>query len=99
MTDESINLALSLIHGPFTHIGGLNDSSIGKCKQFDIVSLENGNIQILHAGSMHWICATNMTREKLSNQVHYIFDSLFLKKIQRDVIHEIAASSFFPEVS
>ena len=32
LTDESINLAISLIHEQFPHIGGLTDSSIGKCQ-------------------------------------------------------------------
>ena len=58
---------------------------------------ENGNIQILRAGSMHWICVANMTRGKSSNQVHYIFDSLFSRKIQQDIIHQITAYSFCPK--
>ena len=32
LTDESINLAMSLIHEQFPHIGGLTDSSLGKCQ-------------------------------------------------------------------
>ena len=58
---------------------------------------ENGNIQILRAGSLHWICVANMTRGKSSNQVHYIFDSLFSRKIQQDIIHQITAYSFCPK--
>ena len=77
-----------------SHIGGLTDSSIGKCQQFDIVPRENGYIQILHADSMHCICVANMTSGKSSNQVHYVFDSLFSRKVQQDVIHQIAAYSF-----
>ena len=97
LTEESINLAVSLIHEQFSHIGGLTDSSIGKCQQFDIAPRENGYIQILHAGSMQWICVANMTSRKSSNQVHYVFDSLFSRKVQQDVIHQIVAYSFCPE--
>ena len=97
LTDGSINLGMSLIHEQCSHIAGLTDSSIGKCQQFDIVPRENGYIQILHAGSMHWICVTNMNIGKSSNQVHYVFDSLFSRKIQQDVIHQIAAYSFCSE--
>ena len=97
LTDESINLAMSLIHEQFSHIACLTDSTIGKCQQFDIVPRENGYIQILHAGSMHWICVANMTIGKSSNQVHYVFDSLFSRKTQQDVIHQIAAYSFCSE--
>ena len=46
---------------------------------------------------MHWICVANMTSGKSSNQVHYVFDSLFSRKIQQDVIHQIAAYSFCSE--
>ena len=46
---------------------------------------------------MHWICVANMTSGKSSSQVHYVFDSLFSRKIQQDVIHQIAAYSFCPE--
>ena len=98
LTDESINLAMSLIHEQFPHSGGLTDSSIGKCQQFDIAPRENSYIQILHAGSMDWISAANMASGKLSNQVHYVFDNLFSRKIQQDVIHQIIATySFCPE--
>ena len=44
LTDESINLAMGLIHEQFPHIGGLTDSSIGKCQQYDIVPRGNGYI-------------------------------------------------------
>ena len=46
---------------------------------------------------MHCICVANMTSGKSSNQVHYVFDSLFSRKIQQDVIHQIAAYSFCSE--
>ena len=68
MSDQSTNLAMGLIHEQFLHIGGLADFSTGKCQQFDIVSRENGCIEILHAGSMHWICVANITSGKSSNQ-------------------------------
>ena len=77
---------MSMIHEQFPNIIGLTDSSIGKCQQFDIVTVEYGYIQKLHVGSMYWTCLANMTSGKPSNQVHYIFDSLFLRKIQQDVI-------------
>ena len=97
LTDESINLAMGLIHENFPHIGGLTDSSRGKCQQFANVLRENGYIQILHASSMRWICVANMISGKSSNQMHYVFDSLFSQKIQQDVIHQVAAYSFCPE--
>ena len=93
LTDESIN-ATGLIHEQFPNIGGLSDSSIDKWPQFDIVPRENGYIQILYAGSVHWICVANMASGKSSNQMHYVFDSLFSRKILQDVIHQIAAYSF-----
>ena len=38
-----------------------------------------------------------MTNGKWSNQVHYVFESLFSQKIQQDVIHQIAGYSFCPQ--
>ena len=38
-----------------------------------------------------------MNSGKPFNQVHYIFDSLFSRKRQQDVISQIAAYSFSPE--
>ena len=64
-----------------SHIGGLTDSPIFKYQQLDIVPREKGYIQILHAGSMHWICVANMIGGKSSNQMHYVFDCLFLRKV------------------
>ena len=83
LTDESINLAMSLIHEQSSHIAGLTDSSIGKCQQFDIAPREKGYIQILQAGSMHRNCVTNMTSGKSSNQVHYVSDSYFREKYSK----------------
>ena len=43
---------------------------------------------------MRWICVANMTSGKSSNQLHYVFDGLFSRKMQQDLIHQIAAYSF-----
>ena len=83
-----------MINEQLPNIIGFTDSSIGKCQQFDIVSREYGYIQILHAGSMHWICVANITGAKSSKRVHYIFDSLLSRKIQQDVIPKIRPYSF-----
>ena len=58
---------------------------------------ENRYIQIMHAGSMRWFCVGNINSGKSSNQMRYVFDHLFLRKIQQDVIHQIAAYSFCPK--
>ena len=71
---------MSLIHVQFVHNSGLNYSSKGKWQQINIVPCENGYIQILNTGSMHWICVADMTSGKSSNQVYYILDSLFFSK-------------------
>ena len=91
---QSINLAISKINEQFPNIIAFTDSSIDKCQQFDIVSREYGYIQILNAGSMHWICVSNITSATSSNQVLYIFDSLLSQKIQQDVIPKITPYSF-----
>ena len=77
LTDESVYLAMSLIHEQLPYMGDLTDFSIGKCQQFNFVPREILYIQIMHAGSRHWICVGNMTSGKLSNQMRFVFDSLF----------------------
>ena len=94
LTDESINLAMNFLHVQFPLFDGLADSSIGKWNEFDIIRNTSSYIQILHAGSLHWICVANTSKEKVENQIHYLYDSLTPSKLLDDVVKQIAAYSF-----
>ena len=56
LTDESINIAQNILKKQFPKIAVLQDTVIGKTQAFDIIRNEGNYIQILHAGSFHWIC-------------------------------------------
>ena len=56
LSDESINIAQNLLKQQFPNLNGLVDTSVGKCQEFDIIPAKQRYVQILHAGSLHWIC-------------------------------------------
>ena len=89
LTDESINLAMNMIHEQFPQIGGLTDSSIGKLQQFDIVPPTAQYIQILHCEPLHWVCVANMSNLKSDNHFHMLYDSLAATKAREDVVDQV----------
>ena len=60
LTDESISLAQKLLVKQFPEISGLMNTCLGKMQQFRIIPVDKPYIQLLHAGSMHWVCISNM---------------------------------------
>ena len=96
LTDESINIAQNLLHNQFPLISRFNDSCLGKTQHFDVVQRENPYTQIIHAGSLHWVCLANTKIGKRDNQSHYLYDSLSGSKIMMDIIKQIASYSFHP---
>ena len=90
LSDESINIAMNLIHKQFPDIGGFTDTSIGKNQKFDILPYGSRYIQILHAGSLHWVCVANTSANRKDNQEHYLYDSLIGNKIEEDLFFQIA---------
>ena len=93
LSDESINIAMNMLHQQFPAFDGLVDSSIGKLHAFPIVVSDKPYIQILHAGEMHWVCVGNTKNGKKDNAAHYLYDS-FANGICNDVIDQIAGFSF-----
>ena len=80
LTNESINLAQKLLAKQFPGISGLMDTCLGKMHQFGIIPVDKSYIQLLHPGSMHWVCLSNMETNKYDNGTHYVFlDSTKLK--------------------
>ena len=93
LSDESINIAQNLLKQQFPNLNGLVDTSVGKCQEFDIIPAKQRYVQILHAGSLHWVCVASV-KENENNQSHQIYDSLVSNKIKLDVIEQIADYSF-----
>ena len=59
LTVDSINLAQNILHEMFPHLKGLQTVARGAVQAFLPV---NGDfIQILHDGSLHWVCTGNIS--------------------------------------
>ena len=94
LSDESINLAKKLLAEQFPGISGLMDTCLGKLHQFGIIPVDKSYIQLLHVGSMHWVCISNMETNKYDNGTHYVYDSLCKPKIMLDIVKQVASYSY-----
>ena len=94
LTDESINIAQNLLRKQFPVYSGFTDTVVGKTHMFDIIPKTEPYIQILHAGSLHWICVANTNVNKFSNNEHFVYDSLKGREVKADVLRQIASYSF-----
>ena len=59
LTVDSINLAQSILHEMFPHLKGFQTVARGAVQAFLPVS--GDFIQILHDGSLHWVCTANIS--------------------------------------
>ena len=94
LTDESINIAQNILKKQFPKIAGLQDTVIGKTQAFDIIRNEEKYIQILYAGSFHWIRVANTQKNKTDNSYCQICDSLTNGSVPLDVAKQIAVFSY-----
>ena len=76
LSDESINLAQNLLKEQFPELSGFQDTVIGKTQSFDIVKTDGNFIQLLHVGSLHWVCVANVSENKSHNGECKLYDSL-----------------------
>ena len=83
LTNESTNTAQSLLSKQFPKVCGFQDTLIGKLQEFDVIPTEMNYIQILHDSSLHWVSVANMESRKKDNEMHYLYDSLKKKHIER----------------
>ena len=96
LTDESINIAQSLLSKQFPKVCGFQDTVIGNLQEFDVIPTEKNYIQILHDLSLHWVCVANMESRRKDNEIHYLYDSLKKKHILKDVTAQIASYAYHP---
>ena len=97
LTDGSINLAHSILAKQFPNIAGFMDTCLGKTQQFDLVTRNKSYVQIIHAGSLHWVCVVNTLITKNGNGIHYLYDSLSRSEIMIDIVKQVASYSCHPE--
>ena len=83
LSDESINSAQILLKEPFPEISGFQDTVIGKIQSFNMVKTDENLIQLLHVGSLHWVCVANVSENKRRNGECQLYDSLFHGKFPR----------------
>ena len=93
LTDESINIAQNILKKQFSKTAGLQDTVTGKTQAFDIIRNEEKYIQILHAGSFHWICVPNTQRNKTDNSYCQIYNCSTNGSLPLDVAKQMAAFS------
>ena len=91
LSDEAINLAQNLLKAQFPEITGFQDTVVGKTQSYDIIRKEENFIQLLHAGSLHWVCVANTASNKHDNGECQLFDSLSNGTVSPDVAQQIAA--------
>ena len=89
LTDKSISIAQNILKNQFPRIARLQDTVIEKTKVFDIIKNEEKYMQILHAGSFHWICVANTQRNKTVNSYCQIYNSLTKESVPLDVAKQI----------
>ena len=81
LSDESINLAQNLLKEQFPEISRFQDTVIGKAQSFDIVKTDENFIQLLHVGSLHWVCVANVSENKSHNGECQLYDILSNGKV------------------
>ena len=93
-------LAQNLLKEQFTEISGFQDTVTGKTQSSDIVKTNENFIQLLNVGSLHWVCVTNVSENKIDKGECQLYDSLSNAKVSPDVGKQIAASVFcdLPEI-
>lgn len=72
LTDTSINCAQNILHEAFPNIAGLEDKTLGPELNFSVH--KEKFVQILHSGSLHWLCVSNFGCKK--GEINY-YDSLY----------------------
>ena len=97
LTDESTNLTQSILAKQFPNIAGFMDTCLGKTQQFDVAARNKPYVQIIHAGSLHWICVANTLITKNDNGIYYLYDSLSCSEIMIKIVKQVASYSCHPE--
>ena len=77
LTDMTINLAQNILVRGFANISGFEDTVVGTVSNFSKQDVDFPYIQMLHTGSLHWVCISNTSQKGLvkANVVN-LYDSL-----------------------
>ena len=94
LSEGSINLAQNVRKEQFPKISGFQDNVIGKTQSFNIVKTNENFIQLLHVGSLHWVCIANVSENKSHNGESQLYDRLSNGKVSPNVAKQVDAFSF-----
>ena len=98
LTDMTINYAQKILMRNFPTISGLEDTTVGAVLNFSKHDGKSPYIQVLHTGSLHWICISNISVNGLVKaDVVNLYDSLNSRgTINTHIRDQIADFLFLP---
>ena len=67
LTDTTINFVQNMLLRDFSTISGLEDRKVGAALNFSKHDGKPPYIQVLHTGSLHWVCISNISENGLVN--------------------------------
>ena len=85
LSDESINLAQTILFKNFPLISGFEDTTLGPLNMFSVQTGEF--VQVLHKNN-HWVTVSSPTERPTS--VMYLFDSLQKESLNKNLVKQIA---------
>ena len=97
ITDESIDLAQQLLTKQFPIFDGFADIALSEQNGFEPIKRNNPFVQVLNTGSLHWICVSNLKKNRESNDECVIHDSLSNGKITSNIAWKISNMLFCQE--
>lgn len=97
LSDESVNLSQIILKRQFPGFICFMDTCLGKTQPFEVVPRDRPYIQILHAGTLHWVCVSNCEKSKSKNETNYLYDGLSRSHVMDDIVEQIASYANCPE--
>ena len=85
LSDESINLAQTILFKNFPLISGFEDTTLGPLNMFSVQTGEF--VQVLYENN-HWVTVSSPTEKATS--VVYLYDSLQKKSLNKNLVKQIA---------
>ena len=85
LSDESINLAQTILFKNFPLISGFEDTTLGPLNMFSVQTGEF--VQVLHENN-HWVTVSSPTERATS--VVYLYDSLQKESVNKNLVKQIA---------
>ena len=77
LTDITIKIAQNIMHREFRDISEFEDTTLGAIPDFSQHTSRVPFIQVLHTGSLHWVCVSNIKGSTTcEDNVIYLYESL-----------------------